>query len=757
MIGTNDVVAGNCLTANGEYAFDAYSTWDTSLTGGPSNIALTGNEISYNDTCNWESESLDPVPAADRPSNCGSGPFAGCGCSGGGKFWEVDGATVTDNYVHDNYNVGLWADTDNVGFDIADNTISDNWGEGIIYEISYNFSITDNVFSDDVWGGGPTNPGFPEGAIYVSESGGDSRVPGPESGEALIEGNTFTDNWSGVVLWESANRFCGSPDNSSTGACTLVDPSVANISTCDETDLTGATPSDTPDYYDLCRWKTQNVTVTDNTFNFNQADIPGCDGTANSCGENGMFSQYGTSPSWSPYMGDVIETAITKDQNNLFSDNTYSGPWSFMYANQSGIMTFAQWQAEGQDVSSSDNGDPPTTTTTTLPPTTSAPPTSTDPSTQQCAPAGGLTLSLPGQEETMPLGFNQFNPSLGTLTGVQVSITGNITFTVTGTTSAQLYEASNELAVVWGPGFTTQSDGSFTPNPPTLLPTGDQSNPPPPIPSGDVGIAAATPIHNDPAGPVDDVDTFTDLTGSGDPSSLTGYSGTGSVQLDIEADGSFAETGSNVLTPQPPQVSVQVCLTYNYAPPSPCSITGTSCSNPQNLQVSVNPGDLVLSTPYTSSNPFVLPAMTLSSDGTYLATSATFPAPTNPGSQQIDVTSTLSPAYAWTLSVAATNLTDGTGGTIPSSGLGLTNGDLLDPGPGPGDYPGSVSFSNLTAENPNPIENPPGAVGLSTTPQSWATSTVADGTAIMDGTLTLLASTATPAGTYTGTISFSVS
>ena len=29
-----------------------------------------------------------------------------------------------------------------------------------------------------------------------------------------ITGNTFTNNWSGVILWENSNRFCGSPDNS---------------------------------------------------------------------------------------------------------------------------------------------------------------------------------------------------------------------------------------------------------------------------------------------------------------------------------------------------------------------------------------------------------------------------------------------------------------------------------------------------------------------------------------------------------------
>ncbi len=36
-----------------------------------------------------------------------------------------------------------------------------------------------------------------------------------------------------------------------------------------------------------------------------------------------------------------------------------------------------------------------------------------------------------------------------------------------------------------------------------------------------------------------------------------------------------------------------------------------------------------------------------------------------------------------------------------------------------------------------------------------ATSTAGDGSALIDGTLTLLVPTSTPAGTYTGTITFS--
>jgi len=197
--------------------------------------------------------------------------------------------------------------------------------------------------------------------------------------------------------------------------------------------------------------------------------------------------------------------------------------------------------------------------------------------------------------------------------------------------------------------------------------------------------------------------------------------------------------------------------TLDRRPRSTCSLAGSSCGDQQNTHVTINPGTLTITTPYTASNPLVLPAMTLSTDGTYLQASATFPNSANSAAQQIEVTSTLTPAYAWTLSVAATHLTDGTGGTIPSSGLGLTGGKLLDPGPGAGEFSGSVTFTNLTAENPNPADNPPGAIGLSTTPQNWAKATATDGTAEMDGILTLLAPTSTPAGTYSGTISLSVS
>ena len=396
MIGSDDIVSGNCLTKNGEYGFNAYldptSASASSLTGGPVNVTLTGNEISDNNTYNWET--VQP----------------GCGCSGGGKFWKVDGATITGNYIHDNLGgAGIWADTDNTGFNISGNYFANNYGPAVEYEISYNAQITDNTFVDNAWGAGAANPGFPTGAIYASESGGDSRVPGYSSGSFSILNNTFTDNWSGVVLWESADRFCSSPSQPSAD-CVLTDPTLFYYNSsatapggCGEADLTGATPgtnSGTPpaDYYDGCRWKTQNVTVASNTFDFTQANVPGCTLSANSCGENAIFSQYGTYPSWSPYKAYAVEDALTAHQDNVFSDNTYSGPWSFMYQGQSGIMTFAQWQAVGQDAASpvTTTTLPPPVTTTTLPPpvvtTTTLPPPVT---TTTLPPPVTTTTTLP--------------------------------------------------------------------------------------------------------------------------------------------------------------------------------------------------------------------------------------------------------------------------------------------------------------------------------------------------------------------------
>lgn len=316
MLGSGDTLSDDCLKDNQQYGFNAYSP-----TGVIRNLTITRNEITGNDTYNWEQHQH------------------GCGCTGGGKFWDVDGAVITGNWVHDNNSAGLWADTDNRGFQITGNYIAGNYSYGLIYEISYNAEIAGNTFVKNGLGEGPKNPGFPTSAIYISESGGDSAVPGRFSGELSITRNTFMNNWSGVILWENSNRFCGSPANTSTSFCTLVNPRKVTLDTCDQAHITKAP------YYTACRWKTQNVSVNGNVFDFSPVDVGSTCTAATECGFVGVFSEFGTYPSWSPYHGLAVEKQITFYQNNHFTANTYNGPWQFMVLAQGNVVPWLTWRS----------------------------------------------------------------------------------------------------------------------------------------------------------------------------------------------------------------------------------------------------------------------------------------------------------------------------------------------------------------------------------------------------------------------------
>jgi hypothetical protein len=361
MVDSNGVLNDDCLTENGQYGFQTYSGSDSVPV---SNLTITNNEISYNDTQNYDSD--------------GTGT---CGCSGGAKFWNDLGATVTGNYIHDNESIGLWMDTNNTGFNVSDNYFSHNWDVAIQYEISYNVSITDNTFVDNGWIAGPNNPGT--GAIEINNSGSDARVPGAYGAESVISGNVLTDNWGGVDIYEDSGRFCGTQsDNTSSDYCTLVDPSVYTVASCTANDTASATPNQNPDYFDNCRWKSQNILITDNTFNFTPSNIGSDCTAANGCGFIGLYSEWGT---YAPYDGYPVPLNLVNNQNVTFRDNTYNGPLVFDSMYQGDTVTWAQWSGgytdpnseaaiRAQDAGSTFNGSAlspngsalsPTTTTTT--------------------------------------------------------------------------------------------------------------------------------------------------------------------------------------------------------------------------------------------------------------------------------------------------------------------------------------------------------------------------------------------------------
>ena len=322
-LGSNNLAEYNCLEFNGEYGF--------SSAGGAANITLDDNEIADNDAYGGYDQS-------------GSG--IQCGCSGGGKFWDSTNVTIEDNYVHDNGNVGIWVDTDNSGFLVEGNYLSNNYAEGMIYEISYNGAVLNNTFVRNALDAGPQLGGFPDSALYISESGFDPRAPNPFGYSSFpVQGNLFTDNWGGVVLWEEPNRYCS---DGSDQYCTLVDPSVFTLASC-AAHLGERSPVD---FYDGCRWKTQNVSVTDNRFEYLPSDLGTNCTVALFCGFNGLFSAYGNPP----YGGPAVPTNITFRQDNHFANNTYLGPWNFeawSQGNGDNPVNFTVWQAPVTDACSS--------------------------------------------------------------------------------------------------------------------------------------------------------------------------------------------------------------------------------------------------------------------------------------------------------------------------------------------------------------------------------------------------------------------
>jgi Right handed beta helix region len=321
MVGSRNLIRNNCLMQNGQYGFNAYNP--DNVTG----ITIEQNEIAGNSTDDWETA---------RP---------GCGCTGGGKFWKVTGAVVRNNWVHHNKSAGLWADTNNVGFAIEGNYIADNDAEGVLYEASYNAVIRRNTFMRNGHVKGPANRGFPTGAVYLSESGSDDRVSSDHNETFEISHNVFTDNWAGVILWENADRFAGSPANTSTDASTLVNPGVVTARTCNAANIRSRP------YIDDCRWKTQNVHVHHNLFTLDPGEIGTACASRSGCGSNGLFSNWGTFPAWSPYKANVVQEMITSKQGNRFFGNTYAGPWHFVVHGQGTIVNWATWQGApyGQD------------------------------------------------------------------------------------------------------------------------------------------------------------------------------------------------------------------------------------------------------------------------------------------------------------------------------------------------------------------------------------------------------------------------
>ncbi len=120
--------------------------------------------------------------------------FNGAGDSvdaAGAKVLFTNGATFTNNYVHDNFGFGLWTDAYNANTVYENNRVVNNRAGGIFHEISFNAIIRDNVISGNAIG-------YCSGQTYFCGTGG---ISVSDSGDVQIYGNTLTANHDQIVAY----------------------------------------------------------------------------------------------------------------------------------------------------------------------------------------------------------------------------------------------------------------------------------------------------------------------------------------------------------------------------------------------------------------------------------------------------------------------------------------------------------------------------------------------------------------------------
>jgi hypothetical protein len=180
----------------------------------------------------------------------------------------------------------------------------------------------------------------------------------------------------------------------------------------------------------------------------------------------------------------------------------------------------------------------------------------------------------------------------------------------------------------------------------------------------------------------------------------------------------------------------------------------------QTVEVGIPAGTLTITTPYTPSNPFQLGTASLNVGDSEFTASAAFGTPATDGPNGgITITDTRAGDLPWTASVETTNFVDGASDVINGQNLSFT-----------GVTPSYISGNALQSPDVTTTDitsTPPGGTpygasatgtdGLGGEQHQFASATAGDGQVYINGLLTLTAPTSTPAGTYTATLTFTIS
>jgi hypothetical protein len=209
-------------------------------------------------------------------------------------------------------------------------------------------------------------------------------------------------------------------------------------------------------------------------------------------------------------------------------------------------------------------------------------------------------------------------------------------------------------------------------------------------------------------------------------------------------------------------------LTATFVPTDPAVFNGstsaaitftatapTSAPAVQNVNVTFPQGTLVISTPYSTQNPFDLGVAQLNAAGTADVATGHFGSASSP-SQGVTITDERSGDLPWTASVTTTDFTDGANDVVNGQNLAFLNvapsyqsGNAID------GVTKSISVNDVTTSSIYPSAAA-GSDGVKGGPHQFATALHGAGSVYVIGDFVLTAPTSTPAGSYTATVTFTI-
>jgi len=412
----------------------------------------------------------------------------------------------------------------------------------------------------------------------------------------------------------------------------------------------------------------------------------------------------------------------------------------------------------------------PTATNTALSVSPASPQNIGTPETLTATVSDAASDSLAGSVQFLDNGNNLGSP---------VTVSANqATFTTTATGVTELPLGTDSLTAVFEPTSNAFASSTSTADSFVVQPLGDYTQTALALNLSGVTVGSPVTITADVAdtsnpGPVpagDGTVQFYDngtnatnvISGSstalGSPVTLAA----GGVATYVDSAG-FAAGAHNL-------VAVFTTSTSAYKPSTSTNVTfaldpsGTaSDSSSGNVNVGIQAGALTISTPYTTLSPFSLGNAVLNAGGGYYTASAAFGNPTIKTSPTanggVSITDTQAGDGAWTASAQVTNFSNGGTGVINGQNLAFLGvapvyltGNAL--------QSGSVTYNDVTSTavtNDTPYSTgATGTDGLYGAPHAFASASAGDGSVYVDGTLSLVAPSSTPAGTYSATLTFTI-